>query len=452
MIQKTDKEPGLAVEKLKDKDVQDKNLPYLKLDEQYINPVFDRYHRIVADHAKGSYIYDLNGDAYLDFGCGIAVTNIGHCHPKVVEAIQKQAGELIHTSVTTYNKRNIELAERLAKIAPGRLDSVFFSNSGAEAIEGSIKFARYVTGRPAVINFRGSFHGRTFMAMALSSSKLYYRDSYEPLPSSIYTSVFPYQHRSLFKNDPEACVQDALKYLEMLFHHFVNPKQVAALIVEPIQGEGGYVVPPPGFLKSLREVADKHGILLIFDEVQTGFGRTGKMFAYEHENVEPDVLVLAKGIASGLPLSAFVSRKELTSKWKLGGHGTTYGGNPVACAAALATIDVLEEEKLPQRAAKVGKEIMTRLKKFAEGNPLIGEIRGRGLMIGIEFDDAQGGPSREINKEVVAKCLEQKLIVLTCGSHSQVLRFIPPLNVSDAEAEKACEILEKSINGVSNKK
>jgi 4-aminobutyrate aminotransferase len=450
MIERTTKEIGLGVTKSKDTAKVDKNRQYLDLDGQHVNPVLDRYHRIVAERAKGSYIYDLNGDAYLDFGCGIAVTNIGHCHPKVVEAIQKQAAELIHTSVTTYNKRYIELAEKINEIAPGRLDSVFFSNSGAEAIEGAIKLARYVTGRPAVINFRGSFHGRTLMTMALSTSKLYYRDSYEPLPSSIYTSLFPYPHRSAHKNDPQACVQDALNYLEMLFHQFVSPKQVASMLVEPIQGEGGYIVPPPGFLKGLREVADKHGIILIFDEIQTGFGRTGKMFAAELEGVEPDILVVAKAIASGLPLSGFISRREITNKWKLGSHGTTFGGNPVSCAAALATIEVLESEKLPERAAKIGAEISSRLKKFASGKPYIGEVRGKGLMIGIEFDNAEGGPNKELTKQVVNKCLERKLIVLTCGSHSQVIRLIPPLNLSDSEAEKACDILEESITEAGN--
>ena len=432
MIEKTAKDSSLVVAKSKDKGAVDKNSRYLNLDEQHVNPVLDRYHRIVAERAKGSYIYDMNGDAYLDFGCGIAVTNIGHCHPKVVEAIQKQAAELIHTSVTTFNPRYIELAEKVVEITPGKLDSVFFSNSGAEAIEGAIKLARYATGRPAIINFRGSFHGRTMMAMALSTSKLYYRDSYEPLPGSIYTSLFPYPHRSAFKNDPQACVKEALDYLEMLFHQFVSPKQVASMIVEPILGEGGYVVPPPGFLKRLREVADRHGILLIFDEVQTGFGRAGKMFACEHDQLEPDILVIAKAIASGLPLSGFVSRKEITSKWKLGSHGSTFGGNPVSCAAALATIEVLQSEKLPERAAKLGKEILSRLSKFAENKSYVGEVRGKGLMIGIEFDDPEGAPNRELTKQIAAKCLERKLIVLTGGTHGQVIRVIPPLNVTDS--------------------
>jgi 4-aminobutyrate aminotransferase len=444
-MQQGAKERQMAVVKPKDVKIQNQHQTYLGLDDKHVNPVLDRYYRVVIDRAKGSYIYDMNGDAYLDFGCGIAVTNTGHCHPKVVEAIQKQAAEFLHTSVVVHNKKYIELAQKIVEIAPSGLDSVFFANSGAEAVEGAIKLARYTTRRPAIINFRGSFHGRTMLAMALTSSKLPYREHYEPLPGSIYTSAFPYVYRSHFRNDPQACVKDCLNYLDMLFNQFVHPEQVAAMIIEPIQGEGGYVVPPAGFLNSLRKVADKHGILLIIDEVQTGFGRTGKMFALEHDGVRPDIMVLAKGIASGMPLSAIVSHRDLTGGWKANRHGSTYGGNPVSCAAALATIAVMQEEQLAQRAAKVGEQMIARLKKFAEGKQHIGEVRGKGLMIGIEFNDKHGNPSHDICERVAQKCFEDKLIVLTCGTHSQVVRVIPPLNLSDAEAEKGCEILEKSM-------
>jgi len=422
-----------------------KNQAYLDLDDRYVNPVLSRSARIVADRAKGSYIYDMNGDAYLDLSTGIAVANVGHCHPRVVEAIQKQAAELIHTSVTVHNKPYIELAKKLTEITPATLDSVFLANSGAEAVEGSIKLARYVSGRPGIINFRGSFHGRTMLTMALTTSKLYYREKYEPLPGSIHTAPFPYVYRSHFRNNPEACVKEVLDYIETLFMQFIHPEQVAAFIIEPVQGEGGYVVPPHGFLTKLREIATKHNIMLIIDEVQTGFGRTGKMFACEHEPVEPDILIMAKGIAGGMPLSGFISRREITSKWPPGRHGTTFGGNPVSCAAALATIGVLEDEKLPQRAAKVGGEMLKRLQKFAQGKQHIGEVRGLGMMIGIDFDDKDGNPSKEIAEKVAEKCLENKLIVLTCGIRGQVIRLIPALNISDSEAEKAMEILEKCL-------
>lgn len=422
-----------------------KNAAYLDMDDQYVNPVLSRTARIVAERAQGSYIYDMNGDAYLDLSTGIAVCNVGHCHPKVVAAIQKQAAELIHTSVTVHHKRYIELAKKLTEIAPSTLDSVFLANSGAEAVEGAVKLARYVTGRPGIINFRGSFHGRTMLTMALTTSKLYYREKYEPLPGSIFTVPFPYTYRSHLRDNPQACVEDTFEHIDTLFHQFIHPEQVAAFIVEPVQGEGGYVVPPKGFLKRLREVADKNGILLIIDEVQTGFGRTGKMFACEHEPVEPDIMLMAKGIAGGMPLSGFIARRDLTSKWPAGRHGSTFGGNPVSCAAALATIEVLEEEKLVQRAAKVGAEMLQRLQKFAAGKQHIGEVRGLGMMIGIEFDDKDGRPSKEIAEKVAERCIEQKLIVLTCGIRGQVIRLIPALNISDSEAEKAMDIVEKSM-------
>jgi 4-aminobutyrate aminotransferase len=439
MIQNKKKELHLVVAD------SDKNAPYLAIDDEFVNPVLARCARIVAEKAKGSYIYDMNGDAYLDFASGIAVTSIGHCHPRVVEAVQKQVAELMHTSVVTHNKPYIETAQKLADLAPGNLNSVFLANSGAEALEGAIKMARYVTGRPAIINFMGSFHGRTLLAVAMTTSKLYYRERYEPLPGSIYTSKYPYVYRSQFRNDPQACLNDCIEHLEFIFHQLVHPEQVAAIVVEPIQGEGGYVVPPTGFLKRVREVADHHGILLIFDEVQTGFARTGRMFASEHEGVVPDIMFVAKAIASGLPLSAFISRRDITEHWQPGRHGSTFGGNPVSCAAALATMAVLEDEKLPQRAEKLGKEIRDRLAKFAKKTKHVGEVRGRGLMIGIEFDDAKGGPSKEIADAVVQKCLEKKLLVLTCGTGGQVIRLMPPLTLSDSEAEKACEILEQSM-------
>ncbi len=361
-------------------------------------------------------------------------------------AVQKQVSELMHTSVITYHTRYIELAEKLASITPPSLNSVFLANSGAEAVEGAIKLARYVTQRPAIINFRGSFHGRTMMAVALTTSKLLFRERLEPLPGPIYTAPFPYVYRSHYRENPDECVKDCLHRLRILFHQFVQPTQVAAMIVEPIQGEGGYIVPPPGFMSELREIATAHGIMLIADEIQSGFCRTGKMFAFEHENIVPDIMLMAKAIASGMPLSAFVASREITSQWEPGRHGTTFGGNPVSCAAALATIEVLQEEKLAERADRLGKEIMTRLQRFAQGRKHIGEIRGRGLMIGIEFNRRDGQPGGRVAKRVMERCLERKLIVVNCGDHGQVIRLMSPLNISDAEAQKACEILEESMD------
>lgn len=425
----------------------DRNLDYLKMDEQHVNPVLHRSAKIVAEKAQGSYIYDMNGDAYLDFTTGIAVNNVGHCHPKVVEAVQKQVGELMHTSVVTHHKRYIEVCKKLAEITPGKLDSVFLANSGAEAVEGAIKLARYVTGRPAVINFRGSFHGRTIFTTALTTSKLVYREKYEPLPGSIHTIPFPYVYRSHFKGNPEACVDDVMHQIDMLFKQIVSPEQVAAFLVEPVQGEGGYVPAPPSFLKKLRAVADKYGILLIIDEVQTGFGRTGKMFALEHyPGVEADIFLMAKGIAGGMPLSAFATRKEISQKWAAGRHGSTFGGNPVSCAAALATIEVLESEKLAERAAKLGHEMQEHLRKELGNNPRVGDVRGLGMMIGVEFNEADGSPSHDLAEKIAEICFQHKLLVLTCGSHGHVIRLIPPLNISDEDAKKGLEIIVKAVN------
>lgn len=424
----------------------DKNQDYLKLDEAHVNPVLARTCHIVAERAEGSYIYDMNGDAYLDFATGIAVNNVGHCHPKVVEAVQKQVAQLMHTSVVTHHKGYIDLAKKLSDIAPGRLDSVFLANSGAEAVEGAIKMARYITRRPAIINFKGSFHGRTLMTTALTTSKLYYREMYEPLPGSIYTLPFPYAYRSNHQNDPEALVDECIRQFDVLFQQFVSPEQVAAIIIEPIQGEGGYIVPPFSFLKRLRDIADKHGIILIIDEVQTGFGRTGKMFAVEYSGIEPDIMLMAKGIAGGMPLSGFITRKDLSAKWPAGRHGSTFGGNPVSCAAALATIEVLETEKLADRAAKVGKQILDRLQKATAGNKNVGEVRGLGMMIAVEFNEADGSPSHDKAEKVAAACIANKMIVLTCGSSGHVIRLIPPLNISDADVDKGLTILEKAIS------
>ena len=426
----------------------DKNLEYLKLDDAHVNPVLSRSARIVVEKAKGSYVYDMNGESYLDFAQGIAVNNVGHCHPAVVEAVQKQVAELMHTSVVTHNKPYIDLAKKLAEISPGNLDSVFLANSGAEAVEGAVKLARYVTGRPVIVNFRGSFHGRTIFTTALTTSKLVYREKYEPLPGSIYTMPFPYTYRSVFRGNEDACVKECLHQIDMMFKQLVHPEQIAAFLIEPVQGEGGYVPAPVSFMQELRKIATKYGILLIIDEVQSGFGRTGKMFAIEHYGVEPDIMLMAKGIAGGMPLSAFISKKEITKKWQPGRHGSTFGGNPVSCAAAMATIDVIQGDNLIERAAKKGKEMQDTLRAAVGQNAQVGDIRGLGMMIAVEFNEKDGSPSHDTAEAVATKCFEHKLIVLTCGSHGHCIRLIPPLNVSDEDAKKGLDILTNAIKEV----
>jgi len=422
------------------------NEKYLSLDKRFVNPVTSRYWPVVAQKGAGSYLWDSDGTAYLDFTSGIAANNLGHCHPAVVEAVRVQAEKLMHVSVVTHHERYIELAQKLAEISPGRLESVFLANTGAEVVEGSLKLARYVTGRPAVIAFQGAFHGRTFFATALTSSKLDYRERYEPLPGPVFTAPFPYLYRSGMSADPEACVEFCLGKLEALFHQFVSPEQVAAIIVEPVQGEGGYIIPPASFLTRLRAVAERYKILLIVDEVQTGFGRTGRMFANEYSGIEPDVMLMAKGIASGMPVAAFITRSELSSQWKEGRHGSTFGGNPLSCAAALTTIDVIKSERLPERAARLGAEALARLKGAVEGKPHVAEVRGLGFMIAVEFKDKDGNPCGKTARKVAQRCFEEKMLTMLCGSHGQAIRLVPALNVPDGDLDRGLTILEHAMS------
>jgi 4-aminobutyrate aminotransferase len=343
----------------------------------------------------------------------------------------------------------VRLAEELRGVVPGGLDMFFFGNSGAEAVEGALKLARYVTGRPAVIAFEGGFHGRTMGAASVTSSKSKYRLHYEPLLSSVYFAPYPYCYRCPVGREQGRCGLECLDRLDSMFHHLVDPSQVAAVLVEPVLGEGGYVVPPAGYLKGLRELCDRHGILLVFDEVQTGFGRTGAMFAAQAMGVVPDVMAVAKGIASGLPLGATVAPSRLMKEWSPGAHGTTFGGNPVSCAAALATLAVLREEDLPARARGLGEYALSRLREMADRHPRVGDVRGLGLMIGIEFVDPAGRrPDGELVARVLEECLARGLILYPCGTFNQVIRFIPPLTVSGEDLDAGLEILSQALEAV----
>lgn len=433
----------------------DKNEALLRKDERYLAVTPARSFPIVAERASGSYIWDVNGERYLDFTMGIGVNNIGHCHSRVVEAAKAQIEKLIHCSCVTHHKLSIDLAEKLAQITPGRLDSVFFNNSGGEAVDAAIKMARYVTGRPNIISFTGAFHGRTLLATALTTAKSKYREGYEPLPSGIYSVPYPYCYRCPVNQIPGKCELECFGLLNKVFDHQVNAQSVAAIIMEPVIGEGGYVVPATGYnkqngyMRRLRKLCDDNGILLIFDEVQSGFGRTGKWFACEHFAVEPDVIIMAKGIASGFPMAGIISRKELMDKWTVGRHGSTYGGNPVACAAALASISVIEEEGLLKRAEQVGKKIRARLEQLAKQYPVIGEVRGLGLMIGVEIVDKDGQPNGLLAERLILEFFRRRLLLLDCGRNDHVFRLIPPLNVTDAEVDEALGIIEDGFASVS---
>ncbi|WP_322800138.1 aspartate aminotransferase family protein [Thermoflexus sp.] len=409
----------------------------------HLSPVWLRIFELEVAHGEGVYLYATDGRRYLDFTSGIGVTNTGHCHPKVVAAIQEQAARLLHGQINIVIHRPVlELVEELLTIVPAPLDTFFFANSGAEAVEAAVKLARYATGRPNIIVFQGSFHGRTHMAMALTTSKTIYRAGYQPLPAGVYVAPYPYAYR--YGWDEETTLRFCLRELDLLLKSQTAPEETAAILVEPILGEGGYVVPPRGFLTALRERCDHYGILLIADEVQTGFGRTGRFFAVEHEGVAPDILIMAKGIASGLPLSGIAARADLMARWKPGAHGGTFGANAVACAAAVATIRVMKEEKLPENAAARGTELLEGLRRLAPRFPAIGDVRGRGLMVGVEFT-RNGEPDTALAKAVQAACFRRGLLLLTCGTYDNVIRWIPPLIVTAGQIQEGLHIFEEAL-------
>jgi 4-aminobutyrate aminotransferase len=403
---------------------------------------------ILAKKAERIYIEDVNGRRYMDFTSGLATTNIGHNHPAVVEAIRKQAESLIHSGCIFYYEPLLQLPEKMGEVTPPGLDMFFFANSGAEAVEGSLKLARFSTGRQGVVAFTGGFHGRTFGAMSLTTSSMRYRRSYQPFVPSVYHSPYPYCFRCFFGQRPATCSMDCYSHLERLFKHLIPPDEVACIIIEPVLGEGGYAVPPKEFLKRLRELCDEWNILLIFDEVQAGMGRTGKWFASEHFGVVPDIMTVAKGIASGMPLSAIVSRKEIMEKWPRGAHGTTFGGNPVSCAAAIATIEVMQKEGLLDNAFRAGQQAMKRLLVMQERFSPIGDVRGLGLMIGIEFVREGGLPDTEGLRKVMDFCLEGGLILLECGVDKNIIRLAPPLCVKTEELDAGLDILESALGAV----
>ena len=414
----------------------DENFPHM-------SPVWSRIFPIEADHAQGSYIYAVDGRKYLDFTCGIGVTNTGHCHPKVVEAIP-QAGQFIHAQANiVIHKPMLQLIEELRQVVHPSIDGFFFSNSGAEALEGAVKLARAATGKPNIIVFQGSFHGRTGLTMALTTSKTIYRSGFQPLPAGVFVSPYPYSYKLGLSEaqTSEMC----LNALQELLLSQTSPAETAAILLEPVLGEGGYVVPPVAFIQGLRELCDRHGILLIFDEVQSGFGRTGKWFAQEHFGVVPDIMTVAKGIASGMPLSGVFSRLDLMKKWQTGSHGGTFGGNAVACAAGVATIQVMRAEDMPGNAVRRGIQLMTGLRKLQEDYPVIGDVRGLGLMIGTEFT-VDGKPAgKALIKGIVHTCEENGLLLLTCGTFDNVVRWIPPLVVTESQINDALGIFAAAL-------
>jgi 4-aminobutyrate aminotransferase len=395
-------------------------------------------------------IEDVDGNRFLDCAAGIGVCSTGHCHPRVVKAVQEQAATLMHIcGADFYDTLYVRLAERLAAIAPGDAPKrVFLGNSGAEAVEAALKLSRWRTGRSHVLAFFGAFHGRTMGAISLTASKSIYHKGFGPLVPAISHVPYAYCYRCAYNLTYPQCDLACVSFIEdMLFARSIPPEEVAAIIVEPVQGEGGYIVPPAGWLPRLRALCDQYGILLVADEVQSGMGRTGKMFAVEHWNVTPDILCLAKALASGMPLSATIATEAVMS-WPPGAHGSTFGGNPVSCAAALATLDVLEEEGLMENATLVGNHMLHHLRELAEESCLIGDVRGLGLMIGVELVKDKRSKARAENEtnQVVNECFKRGLIVLPCGPNT--IRFSPPLSLKEAEADIALDIFTEALADV----
>jgi 4-aminobutyrate aminotransferase len=412
-----------------------------------LTPVLGRYFVRQWSHGAGHRLFDTDGKAYLDFANGIAVTALGHAHPRVTAAIHAQVDRLIGPiSAIGFTDPISRLATAIADTFPDPLDSVLFLNSGSEAIDGALKLARRVTGRPGIIAFRGGFHGRTWGATSVTSSALNYRTGYEPLLPGVHLTTFPAAYRG-FGGDEDAAVTGAMHDLRALTSSVIPPTAVASILIEPIQGEGGYNPAPPEFLRELRAFCDEHGILLIADEVQCGYGRTGRMWAFEHAGIVPDVVVIAKSIANGLPLSAIISSRELQERWGRGAHGSTYAGNPVACAAGLAVLETIRDEGLLDNAAARGIELREGLERIAAEDDRIGDIRGPGLMIGVEFvrDRRTREPDGMLPDQLSTACVDAGLLVLTCGRQHEVIRWIPPLDVTSAEISEAVEIFGDTL-------
>jgi len=412
-----------------------------------LSPIWTHLTTIQPERAEGIYLYDADGTRYTDFTSGIGVTNTGHCHPQVVQAIRSQAEKLIFGQMNiVIPPVTVALAEALNEITPTSIDRFFFSNSGAEAVEASVKLARHATGKRNIIVFQGSFHGRTAQTMAMTTSKYIYRHNYQPLPSGVFVAPYPYSY--FYGWDEETTTEFCMNQLDLLIHGQTKPEDTAAVIIEPVLGEGGYVPAPAGFLQELRTFCNDNDILLITDEVQSGFGRTGKFFAFEHAGIEPDIIVMAKGLGSGLPISGIASTSELMEKWVPGSHGGTYGGgSTISTAAALATVNLLKDEKLVENAAKLGNRLLDLLRESQDQFPVIGDVRGLGLMAATEFTKDEG-PDKDTAKAVQNSCLKRNLLLLTCGTYENVIRWIPPLVVTEDQVEDSVSLFRDSLTDV----
>ncbi|MFC4000400.1 aspartate aminotransferase family protein [Prauserella oleivorans] len=404
-----------------------------------LSPILKQATPVVVDHGEGVYLYDVDGRRHLDFTAGIGVTSTGHCHPRVVAAAQEQVGKLIHGQYTTVmHQPLLQLTERLSEVLPSGLDSLFFANSGSEAVEAALRLARQATGRPNIVVFQGSFHGRTVAAASLTTSGTRFSAGISPLMSGVHVAPFPFAYH--YGWDEKTATEFALRELDYLFATQTAPGETAAFFIEPMLGEGGYVPANPEFLAGLRRRADEHGILLVVDEIQTGFGRTGKFWGHQHFDVRPDVVLIAKGLASGFPLSGIAASEELMAKAWPGSQGGTYGGNAVACAAAVATLDVIRDENLVENAAERGRQLIEGVRAIGEKSGAVGDVRGLGLLVGTEFTTADGKPDTATAQAAQKAAAERGLLLLTCGAYSNVVRMIPPLVVTAEQIDEALDI------------
>ncbi|MHC4662121.1 MAG: aminotransferase class III-fold pyridoxal phosphate-dependent enzyme [Planctomycetota bacterium] len=415
--------------------------------KKVITPALGFDVNLAAERSEGIYVWTDDGRKLMDFTCGIAVLNVGHRHPRVISRIKEQIDKYVHSGCSYYYEPLARAAELLTEVTPDGIEMFFPLNGGSEAVDGAIKLARYTTKRPFIICFTGAFHGRTLGATSLTSSSVKYRHYYSPLLPGIHQAPFPNPYRG---HGEEVAVKHCIHYLETMMAHTVAPDEIAAFIVEPQQGEGGYLPTPPAFMKYLREKTEEIGALLILDEVQSGMGRTAKWFATDHFDVKPDVITIAKSVANGLPISFIGGTREIMEAWPPGAHGTTFGGNPVACAAVEGVIEAIREEKLLENGMARAEQAKHRWGELQSKYPIIGDIRGLGLMIGVEFvkDPESKEPNGEALKKLMDACLERDLVIVNCGPHGNVIRFIPPLIVTEQELDKAFEIIADALTAI----
>lgn len=414
--------------------------------KRYLSPALSKATDLVVESGKGMYLTDVNGKRYIDWVQGIAVNALGHAHPRVVAAAKEQIDKLVTASFNVVNyPTTLELAKRIAEVTPGDLDSMLFANGGAEATDAAIKLARVVTGRPAVIAFKGSFHGRTMGAISITASNSFYRKDIEPLMGGVYFAPYPSKDLCPEGYDAKERAEWCLGEIRRLFKYCVAPDQVASIYVEPVQGEGGYVVPDPSFLQGLRKMCTEYGIMLTFDEIQSGYGRTGKMFAGMHSGVVPDIMTVGKAIAGGFPMSAVISSQKNMDKWLPGMHGGTFGGNPVAGAAGLAVLDEFQEKGIVAHAAELGEYFKSRLLELQKTYPFIADVRGVGMMLAIEFGQVGDRTGADVFHEVSSKALEAGLLLLGCGADHDAVRFAAPLNSTTEEIDEGLTVLDRVL-------